>query len=41
MQGDNTPRPAGLVSLFPRTRKSLPRRLTNAMPVQAAIGATP
>ena len=41
MQGDNTPRPAGLASLFLRTRKSLPRRLTNAMPIPAAIGGTP
>ncbi len=41
MQGDNTPRPAGLASLFPRTRNSLPCRLTNAMPVQVATRGTP
>ena len=41
MQGDKTPRPAGLASLFPRKRNSLPRRLTNAMPVPAAIRGTP
>ena len=41
MQGDNTPRPAGLASLFPRTRKSLPRRLLSSMPVPAAFGSTP
>lgn len=41
MQGDSTPRPAGLASLFPRTRNPLPRRLTSAMPMLAAIGGTP
>ena len=41
MQGDNTPRPAGLASLFPRTQNSLPCRLTNKKPLPAAPEGTP
>lgn len=41
MQGDNTPRPIGLASLFLRTWNSLPCRLTTNKQVPAAPEGTP
>ena len=36
-----TPRLAGLASLFPLKQNPLPSRLTSAKPIPAAIGGTP
>ena len=41
MQGNNTPRLAGLASVFPQTLKHLTLRLTNKKPLPAAPEGTP